>query len=512
MTRLSLVLLAALTVASVSRPALAADTEIERTVVIVELRNGPDSSSLTLDYLKEVKKAFAAENKGDFILVKDATVVEKVGKSRQQVPGALTPERRAALDEIKKKGIGYLDQADAANAVKALSAAQSKFRAALAAPGADDSLRKSYLDLLAQLATAYVISKDVDAAREVFRTVVTSFGPSAPVTDDHYRPDVVAIFQQVVKDMKKLPQGSIDVASTPLGAKVFVGGIERGKTPSQVGNLIPGTYSLRLQRGSTTSMLHRVRVDGGKTAKVHIDLQFESHLVLEDTHAGLSYRDLPSARKRVALDAASIGRAMEGVNFIVAVGVFDRKLVAYVVDLNRNAVVRTAATKVPQVGISKRGVTRVVDTIMNRVGAAPATKKWYTSIPGWAAAGAGVVSLSVGLAFASYLNRGNITVYHCIDPANNCAASEKTDPNNQAAITQAKADYNDEIGTNSVISGVGLGLGVALLGAGGYLFYRHMKQPAVTALRYAPRPGDPDGVLPPRNFGYARAVFSTGGL
>ena len=35
--------------------------------MLVELRNGPDSNSLTIDYLKEVRKAFAAENKGDFI-------------------------------------------------------------------------------------------------------------------------------------------------------------------------------------------------------------------------------------------------------------------------------------------------------------------------------------------------------------------------------------------------------------------------------------------------------------
>ncbi|MCO4761125.1 MAG: PEGA domain-containing protein [Myxococcales bacterium] len=512
MVRTAVLLITAMALSAIAQPALAAAPELERTVVLVELRNGPDASSLTVDYLKEIRKSFQTQNKGDFILVKDATVIEKVGANRQQVPPALTAERLATLDEAKKKGVAYLDQADAANAVKALRSAESKFRAALAAPGANDALRKSYLDLLAKLATAYVISKDPDAAAEVFRTVVTAFGPSAPVTDDHYRPDVVEIFQRVLKEMKKLPHGSIDVSSTPLGAKVILGGIARGRTPSQVSDLIPGNYSLRLQRGANTSMLHRVRVDAGKASKIHIDLQFESHLVLEDTHAGLSYKDLEAAKQRAALDAVSLGRLVEGANLVVAVGVFDRKLVTFVIDVNKSRSVRRSSSRIPQVGISKRAVTRSIDTIMNRSIGGSDGQAWYTSVPGWAATGAGVVSLGVGLAFVSYLDQSSITVHHCVDAKNSCAESEKKDPALQNQINAAKQTYKDEIGTNSTISGIGLGLGTILIGAGAYLFYRHMNSSEMAAMRYAPAPGDPTSVLPPMNFGFARTQFSAGGL
>lgn len=510
MVRTTLLLIAALVASAVASPVFAAPSEIERTVVIVELRNGPDASSLTEDYLKEIRSAFQAANKGDFILVKNQTVLEKVGKNRQQVPPALTKERLTALDEAKNKGVAYLDQADATNAVKALRAAESKYRAALAAPGADETLRKSYLDLLAKLATAYVIAKDQDAAAEIFRAIVTSFGPTAPVTDDHYRPDVVEIFQKVVKEMKKLPQGSIDVSSTPLGAKVFLGGINRGKTPAQVASLIPGRYSLRLQRGSTTSMLHNVRVDAGKTTKIHIDLQFESYLVLNDDHAGLSYKDLAAAKQRVALDAVALGRMVEGANYVVVTGVFDRKLVTFVVDVNKNRVIRSSSSRIPQVGISKRAVTRSIDTIMGRMGAAGAAKKWYTSVPGWAATGAGVVSLSVGLAFVGYLDQSGTTVFDCLDPTQNCSSAEKGDPTIRSQINAAKEDYRSEINTKSILSGAGLGLGVALIGTGAFLFYRHMKSSDVAAMQYAPAMNDPFSVMPPINFGFVRTQFLNG--
>jgi hypothetical protein len=259
---------------------LAADGgEVERTLAIVELRAGPDPNSQNADYLKEVEASFKEENSGDYILVTGDKVVEKLRRDRDQVPGALTDERRTQLAEARKKGIDYLDNADAANAIKALTAAEAKYRAALAAPGADDLLRKQYLDVLAQLATAYVVAKDRDAAAEVFRTVITTFGLKAPITDDNYRPDVVELFKTIVKEVQKLNKGSLEVASTPPGARIVLGGNDRGATPATVPDLVPGVYSLRLQQGTATSLLHRVKIGGGSTAKIAIDVPFESHLI-----------------------------------------------------------------------------------------------------------------------------------------------------------------------------------------------------------------------------------------
>lgn len=446
--RVAAVVMACL-VALPARVAFAADAEVERTLAIVELRGGTDPSSLTMDYLKAVVAGFREENSGDFILVGADRIAEKIGRDRDQVPSALTDERRVALAEAKKKGIQFLDNADTAKAIEALKAAERSYRAALAAPGSDDALRKEYLDVLAQLATAYVVAKDKDSAAEVFRTVITAFGLKAPINDDNYRPDVVEEFKKVVKEANSTQKGSLEVASSPVGARIILSGIDRGVTPGTVTDLIPGTYSMRLQHGTTTSMLRRVKISGGAATKVSIDVPFESHLILEDKHVGIMYADLETAKQRLHIDVATLGRDLE-VNMVCVIGVLDQKLVTFLIDVGQDKVERSSSIKVPQVGISNRAVTRVLATILGEKdgsGAAssgPATP-WYTSTAGLATGGAAVVSLAVGAIFMGSLFNTN------------------------AANATEKAD----IESSRVVSGVGLGLGAALGAVAGFFFYKH---------------------------------------
>ena len=480
---------------AVASPALAVESEVERTIAFVELREGPDSSSLTVDYLKEAVQTFKGANKGDYIYVPMSQLTEKIGKNRDQLPRALTDERRTMLSEAKKKGIAHLDRADAVNAIKALGSAASKYRAALAAPGADDKLRKEYLDILAQLATAHILAKEKDKAEDVFRLVVTTFGPGARVTDDYYRPDVVEVFKKVVKDVQGLEKGKIDVASTPLGAEIILNGAQRGKTPGTVDDLIPGVYSLHLVQGSKTSMLHRVRIDGGKTTKVHIDLPLESHLVLDDHTVGLSYKDLDETKQRVPIDGLSLGRMLE-VNLVVVVGVMDRKLVTYVIDVSHNRVTRSSATRVPQVGLSKRAVQRVISTIMGS--GESAHPPWYTYKPGWYVAGGGVVALGLGLAFSGYL--GSKDFYLCPDPESQCA--------NPSESFRTKADEAaSSYLTKRYLSVTGLVLGLALGGVSGYMFYQRANAGSI-ASGPIPPPPTMHAALPPLHFGEQPTTFA----
>jgi hypothetical protein len=478
-------------------PALAVESEVERTIAFIELREGPDSSSLTVDYLKEVQEAFNSANKGDYIHVSLKNLLEKMGKSRSQLPRALTDERRAMLSEGKEKGIAYLHNADTVNAIKALSSIASKYRAALAAPGVDDKLRKEYLEILAHLATGHILAKERDKAEDVFRLVVTTFGTEANVTDDFYRPDVVEVFKKVVKDVQSLEKGKIDVASMPRGADIIVNGHVRGKTPGTVRNLIPGVYSVHLVQGSNTSMLHRVRVDGGKATKVHIDLPLESHLALDNAGIGLSYKDSATVHQRVPVDALSLGRLLE-VNLVVAMGVIDRKLVSYVVDVSFNRVVRHNSIAVPQVGVSKRAIQRTVTTIMGA--GKSAHPQWYTYQPGWYVAGGGLVSLGVGLALSSYLSGKDF--YLCPDLENPCA-------NPSEAFRSKAVDAQSSYETKRYLSSGGLVLGVLLGGASAYMFYSHSNAGSL-ALSDVPAPSKMAATLPPINFGSAPTAFTMG--
>lgn len=491
----------ALTIASVlglvCTPVLAGPQEIERTIAFIELRQGADPNSLTDDYLKEVQRTFQAENKGDFIFVPTSQILSKLGKTRDQLPRKLTPERRTMLSEARKKGIEYLDRADAANAIEALGAAASKYRSALAAPGADDKLRAAYLDILANLATAHILAKQDDKAADVFRLVVTTFGLKANITDDMYRPDVVEVFKKVVAEVKRLDKGKIEATSTPSGAKIIVNGAGRGETPGTVDDLIPGIYSVHMEKDNVTSMLHRVRVQGGKTTRVTFDLALESHLVLEDGAAGLSYKDLDETQGRVSVDGLAIGKTL-GVNLVVAIGVIERKLVTYVIDTAKGEVVGSGKTNVPQVGLSKRAVTNVMETIKGKAGTGP-TEPWYTYKPGLYVAGGGLVALTIGLIYMPALLSGK-TFYQCPDETQLCA---NPSPLFKQKAEDAAASYNGD----RVLAITGLALGVVLGGVSAWMFYKHSQSGGLASLTELPAPDQMHAMMPPSSFGEQRVVF-----
>jgi len=476
------------------RLVMAAEGDVERTLAIVELRAGTAPSSLTLDYLKNVIATFREENTGDYILVDSDKVVEKIARDRDQVPGALTEERRVALTEARKKGIQFLDNADAANAIKALQTAERSYRAALAAPGSDENLRKEYLDVLAQLATAYVVAKDRDAAADVFRTVITTFGLKAPINDDNYRPDVVELFKSIIKEVNALQKGSVDVTSVPVGARIILSGVDRGATPGQVADLIPGNYAIRLQQGTATSLLHRIKIGGGATTKVNIDVPYESHLVLEEKNVGLAYPDYEAAKQRMQLDAVALGRDLE-VNMVCLVGVMDQKLVTFLVDVGAGKIERTSSIKVPQVGISKRAITRVMATILGekdggvsaQVPAPTPQSEWYTSKGGLATGGIGLVALVVGGVFSPALFTTSV-------------ATTGDSAKDAAKVKEIEGDRT--IAAASLIAGGVLGVVSATL------FYLKAKDNAASREAAASSAlGPAPLVLPPAMMGFAPTVF-----
>ncbi|MBI5608963.1 MAG: PEGA domain-containing protein [Deltaproteobacteria bacterium] len=470
--------------------ALAADgADVERTLAVIELRSGEVADSQTGPYLDEVVKAFRLEAPGDVILVDGKTTADKVRKDREQVPSAVTPERRQQLAEARKRGVDLLDNADFQGAIKALVSAESRYRGAIAAPGADENLRKEYLDVLAQLATAYVAAGDKPAAVDVFRTVITTFGLKAPVTDDNYRPDVVELFKTEVKKVEKMPKGSVEVTSNPPGARIILGGNDRAATPATVADLIPGNYGIRLQSGDQSSMLHKVEVKGGGVAKFTADIGFESHLALEEDHVGLMYSDLKAAEARLVADAVMVGKDIE-VNLVCVVGVSGGKLNSYLIDVAGARIVRSATdVKVPKVGISPRAVNRVLVTILGEKadknvvepggGGGGGGGVWYKSTPGWIAAGGAVVLLGTGAAFSKYLNLSGITAYYCADPSAKCDGYNT--PHNKLEYDQQVKDYVASSETKAMVAGVGLGAGVALAGLAGYLFYAESQKGEATA-------------------------------
>ena len=458
--------------------------EAERTLALVELRAGEEANPLTADYLQEVLVGLQKEAHGDVMVVPMQKSAEKLRRDRDQVPSALTEERRSALAAARKQGINFLDNADAVNAIKALQSAEAKYRAAIAAPGAEDKLRKEYLDVLAQLATAHVIAKDKDAAAEVFRTVVTAFGAKANVTDDNYRPDVVELFRKVAKEASTQPKGQVEVTSDPPGAHVLINGIDRGVTPATITDLAPGIYAIRLQAGPASSMLHRVKVVGGNKAKLAVGVEYERHLVLDDARVGLGYPDLDGAQKRVLSDSVALGHEL-GVASIAAVGVMDGSLYTWLIDVGQARIERSSSFKVPGIGTSPRAVAKVLNTLLGERKGADGTEPvegtkskaaWYQSVPGITCGVGALVALGVGAGYAS-----NFTV---------------TEVHSQAEKDKAE--------NGRVIAGVSLGAGALLAGAAAFFFWRAGQASPAANAQFTPGPD----AMPPPQLGFLPTVFS----
>jgi hypothetical protein len=476
---------------------------VERALLVVELNAGGDNGALTADYLKEIDAAIKASNAPEYVVPDQDSLIEKLRKVADQVPGALNDEMRASLSEGRKKGIELLQKKnDAKGAIGVLTGVEQRYRAALAAPGADDTLRKQYLEVLGNLAWSHIKAKDVDAAKEVFRIVATTFpepstaakGAKAPINDNDYPPDIVEVYTQAVKELKAQKLGAVEVSSTPPGARVLLGGSDRGATPMTVNDLAPGQYSLRLQQGNATSLLHRVRIAAGATLKKSIDIGFESHLRLGEHRIGLAYSDLANASKAVVADAGALGKTL-GVDVVMAVGVVDGQLVTFVVDAAKGQMVREGQTKVPQVGLSKRAAAGSVATLLGRESGEGAA---IGVSGGGAGGGGGSIAVPAAVGGVGVLLAG-VGVAYGLSKVTMVNGSEVSAWGESTVSSADKAEATDVQGSRQMTSGVLVGVGVAAIATGVVLFV--MSKKSSSAAKLAP-------ALPPVHFGRAPAYFA----
>ena len=158
---------------------------------------------------------------------------------------------------------------------------------------------------------------------------------------------------------------------------------------------------------------------------------------------------------------------------------------------------------VPQVGLSKKAVQRALTTMVgSKKGAtAPSGGDWFTSVPGWVVSGVGAVSLVVGLAYSA--NLASAEYYPCPNPEVKCVVNQN-DASYQLYLDEANERAADHK-SGQTIAGVTLILGVAALGAGAYLFYRHAQGTPLAGLGLDPE--QDSFSLPPPMFGSEPAFF-----
>jgi len=88
---------------------------------------------------------------------------------------------------------------------------------------------------------------DKAAGRQIFDKLLV-INPAAEINPMIFPPSLVKAFKQERQKLGREAKGSLDLASTPAGAAVWVDGRPQGFTPRHLTGLTPGTHMVRMAR------------------------------------------------------------------------------------------------------------------------------------------------------------------------------------------------------------------------------------------------------------------------
>ena len=121
-------------------------------------------------------------------------------------------------------------------------------------------------------ATTLALGFDADA-EDYFRRVVALLPEAEPL--DEFSEDAKAMFGKERKKLLKKKKGSLVISTEPEGAEVRVDGIERGKAPVTVKDLVRGDHYVQASDATAGLAAQRTRVKGGKPRKVNLTLSMQ---------------------------------------------------------------------------------------------------------------------------------------------------------------------------------------------------------------------------------------------
>ena len=84
---------------------------------------------------------------------------------------------------------------------------------------------------------------------------------------------VAALAVPAAASAREAAEGGLLVDSRPAGAAVFIDGRPAGVTPLALAGIVPGTYSVRIERAGYRAVTTRVDVKAGERARVAARLE-----------------------------------------------------------------------------------------------------------------------------------------------------------------------------------------------------------------------------------------------
>ncbi len=157
-------------------------------------------------------------------------------------PAALEAAREQALGEMRQ-GVQLLNAQHYAEAVSVFSKAVSIHRNY----AAWINHFPEHEDALAYLAAAYVLSGHEGHGREIYRDLLI-IRPRYTIDPNRFPASLQEIVSSVRKEIQNQQQSTLEVTTSPPGARVMLSGLDRGVTPVRIDQLAPGRHLLRLEQ------------------------------------------------------------------------------------------------------------------------------------------------------------------------------------------------------------------------------------------------------------------------
>ncbi|MEZ4402358.1 MAG: PEGA domain-containing protein [Kofleriaceae bacterium] len=183
---------------------------------------------------------------------------DRLAERSGAVPVDVVAEARALLST----GEEMLRRGQAKAAVLKLQGASSQLASVLAWAQKQDLARAQLY-----LGTAQAVAGDTKGAQATFVALLAWRPDQLP--DPDIEPAVVLpLWEKAQTQAKKLPLGSIDIATSPGGALAYVDGKMVGFTPTTVDGLPEGTHYVTLRRGGSTRRVEPVKVSAKRPTEL----------------------------------------------------------------------------------------------------------------------------------------------------------------------------------------------------------------------------------------------------
>lgn len=317
----------------------------------------------------------------------------------------VTADKLREIEEMMKEGDTKL-YTEPLEAIRILDKAKRELKSIMESISLNEKIRQDYFKAQMLLATSHFQNGSKDNSTKILEEVVRVFGDTIAVTEDDYHPGIVGLYRESFRKLEEAEKGSVSIETLPPGAELLVHGrVIDQQSPATVGGLYPGTATIQARKDGQESMVHKVEIEAGGTAKVTIDIEYETALAFNSKQFGFVFKNVKELQAKLPDFASRIGVLLK-VEYIFVAGVLEKDgsphLTGYLVNVKSRTIERSTNLKTFANVMSKNRIRQMANFVNDpKFRVEKVYRPWYTNWLGWTGVGIGVIGAAVGGIFWS---------------------------------------------------------------------------------------------------------------